>query len=162
MIVQITEPALGVGRRLRILTQPSYPRGDGFTYCKDSRSKTSTNNIAMHIKCNQLKATGAFAKCIEPRSNCFPEAYLRSSKRRISINYDALNEWELLNSPRECPDIIHQSLSKEGPPGSPRNAAYHIHFHNQRIVPSLIRLVDDLTGKEAGQENQNIGDKKCH
>jgi len=30
---------------------------------------------------------------------------------------------------------------------------------NQRIVPSLIRLADDLTGKEAGQET-NIGDKK--
>ena len=29
----------------------------------------------------------------------------------------------------------------------------------QRIVPSLIRLADDLTGKEAGQE-ANIGDKK--
>ena len=30
---------------------------------------------------------------------------------------------------------------------------------NQRIVPSLIRLADDLTGKEAGWET-NIGDKK--
>jgi len=30
---------------------------------------------------------------------------------------------------------------------------------NQRIVPSLIRLADDLTGKEAGQE-ANIGDKQ--
>lgn len=29
---------------------------------------------------------------------------------------------------------------------------------NQRIVPSLIRLADDLTGKEAGWET-NIGDK---
>ena len=159
MIVQRTEPALGVGRRLRTLPQPSCPPGGGFTHSDSCNSQTSTSYMSMRYNCSKLKATGAFAKCIEPPSTCFPEAYLRSSNRRISINYDALNEWEFLNSPRECPDIIHQSLLKGSPPGSPRNAAYRIHFHNQRIVPSLIRLVDDLTGKEAGRE-ANIGDKQ--
>ena len=34
-----------------------------------------------------------------------------------------------------------------------------LNIFNQRIVPSLIRLADDLTSKEAGWET-NIGDKQ--
>ena len=157
MIVQRTEPALGVGRRLRILPQPSYPRGDGFTYCKDSRSKTSTNNIAMHIKCNQLRDYDAFTECIKPSSNYSPKAYSRSISQRISINYDALTEWESSPFPRRYPNSIHQPFSTGSPPGPPKCFS-HIHFHKPRIVPSLIRLADDLTGMEAGWETK-IGDK---
>ena len=158
MIVQRTEPALGVGRRLRILPQPSCPRGDSFTQNDSCSSQTSTNYMAMRINDNHLRANGAFVRCIEPPSNCFPEAYFRSKIRRISIKYDALNEWESFHFHWRCPDVIHQSLPIGNPLGSSRNAN-RIHFHNQRIVPSLIRLADDLTGKEAGWE-ANIGDKK--
>ena len=151
MIVQRTEPALGVGRRLRILTQPSYPRGDGFTYCKDSRSKTSTNNIAMHIKCNQLRDYDEFVRCIKP------PLFSSASSRWISINYDALREWESSPFSRRYPNSIHQPFSTGSPPGLPKCFS-HIHFHKPRIVPSLIRLADDLTSMEAGWET-NIGDK---
>jgi hypothetical protein len=45
-----------------------------------------------------------------------------------------------------------------GPPGDPSRNLIHRIF-NQRIVPSLIRLVGDPSGKEAGWET-NIGDTK--
>jgi len=157
VIVQITEPALGVGRRLRILTQPSCPQGGGFTHNDSCNSQTSTNYMSMHYNCSQLKATGAFAKCIEPTSICFPKASSRSISQRISFNYDALTEWESSPFPRRYPNSIHQPFSTGSPPGPPKCFS-HIHFHNQGIVPSLIRLADDLTGKEAGWET-NIGDK---
>ena len=41
----------------------------------------------------------------------------------------------------------------------PLPARHRLKFHNQRIVPSLIRLVGDPSGKEAGWET-NIGDTK--
>ena len=111
----------------------------------------------MRINGNSLEANGVFAGCIEPPSNCFPEAYSRSKIRRISIKNDALKEGDSSPSPRRCPDLIHQSSSTASPPGPPKYFI-RIQFHNQRIVPSLIRLVDDLTGMEAGWETK-IGDK---
>ena len=158
MIVQRTEPALGVGKRLRILPQPSCPPGGKFTFHINSRSQPSTNYMLMRINSISLEANGVFAGCIEAPSNCFPEAYSRSSNRRINIKHDALTEWESSPSPRRCPDPIHQSFSTGSPPGPPKYFI-RIQFHNQRIVPSLIRLMDDLTGKEAGWE-ANIGDKQ--
>ena len=151
MIVQKAEPALGVGRRLRILPQPSCPPGDGFTYCKGSRSKTSTNYNTMHIKRNQLGGYDAFVRCIKP------PLYSSASNRRISIKHDALMEWESSPLPRRYPSLIHQSLFKGSPPDRSQNSN-RIHFYKPRIVPSLIRLADDLTGKEAGWETK-IGDK---
>ena len=158
MIVQRTEPALGVGRRLRTLPQPSCPPGGGFTHSDSCNSQTSTSYMSMRYNCSKLKATGAFAKCIEPPSNCFPEAYSRSKIGQISIKDDAFKEWESFPSPRRYTDSVHSSFSTGSPPG-PSKYFIRIYFHNQRIVPSLIRLADDLTGKEAGQE-ANIGDKK--
>ena len=158
MNIQKTESALGIGRRLRILPQPSCPPGAEFT-CKCSGcSQSSTNYMTMRDKHNQLRDNSKFLRSIEPLSNCFPEAYLMSSNQRISIKGDVLNERESFLFTRRCPDLIHQSLWMCSPLGSPRNAN-RIHLYNQRIVPSLIRLVDDLTGKEAGWET-NIGDKK--
>ena len=151
MIVQNTEPALGVGGSLRILPQPCCPQCDGFTYCKGSKPKTSTNHMTMHIKRNELRDYNAFIGCIKP------PLYSSTSSRWNSINYDAFIEWESFPFPRRYPGLIHQSLSKGSPPGRPRNSN-RIHFHKPRIVPSLIRLADDLTGKEAGQETK-IGDK---
>ena len=158
MNIQKTESVLGVGRRLRILPQPSCPPGAEFT-CKGSGcSQSCTNYITMRDKHNQLRDTSKFLRSIEPPSNCFSEAYLMSSNQRISIKGDALNEREYFLFTRRYPDLIHQSLWMCSPLGSPRNAS-RVHLYNQRIVPSLIRLVDDLTGKEAGWET-NIGDKK--
>ena len=151
MIVQKTEPTLGTGRRLPILPQPSCPPGGGLTYYDSSRSKTSTNYMTMRYKNNQLRVHDAFMWLIETPPVCSSEAYLRASGWLISINFDAYNEWESLNYPREYPDLIYQSLTLGSPPVSPRNSN-RIQFQNQRIVPSLIRLADDLTGKEAGQE----------
>ena len=158
MIAPRTEPTLGLGRKLRIRPQPSCPPGDGFTQNDSCSSQTSTNYMDMCTNDNQLRANGAFMDCIEPPSNCFPEAYSRSRNRRINIKNDALTEWESSPSPRRCPDLIHQSFSTASPPGPPKYFI-RIQFHNQRIVPSLIRLADDLTSKEAGRET-NIGDKK--
>ena len=157
MIVQRTEPALGVGRRLRILPQPSCPPSDGFTHNDSYSSQTSTNYMAMRINDNQFRDDGAFRGCIEPPSNCFPETYSRSKIGQISIKDDAFKEWESFPSPRRYTDSVHSSFSTGSPPG-PSKYFIRIYFHNQRIVPSLIRLADDLTGKEAGQETQ-IGDK---
>ena len=158
MIVQKTEPTLGTGRRLPILPQPSCPLGGGLTHYNRSRSKTSTNHMNMHTKCKRLAVYDALMWFIETPPGCSSEAYSRASGWLISINCDAYNEWESLNYPREYPDLIYQSLTLGSPPVSPRNSN-RIQFQNQRIVPSLIRLVDDLTGKEVGWET-NIGDKK--
>ena len=158
MIVQKTEPTLGTGRRLPILPQPSCPPGGGLTYYDSSRSKTSTNYMTMRYKNNQLRFDDALMWFIETPPGCSSEAYPRASGWLISINFDAYNEWESLNYPREYPDFLHQSLFKGSPLSRPLNSN-RIHLYNQRIVPSLIRLADDLAGKEAGQE-ANIGDKK--
>ena len=158
MIIQKTEPVLGIGRRLRILPQPPFPPGDEII-CKDSRcSQYSTNYMTMRDKHDQLGDTGKLLRSIKPSSNCFSEAYLMSSRQRISIKGDDLNERESFHFTRRYPELIHQSLWVGTPLRSLRNTN-RIHLSNQRIVPSLIRLADDLTGKEAGQET-NIGDKK--
>ena len=107
--------------------------------------------MTMRYKNNQLRFDDAFMWLIETPPGCSSEAYPRASGWLISINFDAYNEWESLNYPREYPDLIYQSLTLVSPPVSPRNSN-RIQFQNQRIVPSLIRLADDLTGKEAGQE----------
>ena len=141
-----------MGRRLRILPQPSSPPVGGLTYYDSSRSKASTNHMTMHTKCKRLTVYDAFVRYNKPTFHSSEHS------RWISINCDAFNEWESLNYPREYPDFLHQSLFKGSPLSRPRNSN-RIHLYNQRIVPSLIRLADDLAGKEAGQE-ANIGDKK--
>ena len=141
-----------MGRRLRILPQPSSPPVGGLTYYDSSRSKTSTNYMTMHTKCKRLTVYDAFVRYNKPTFHSSEHS------RRNSIKYDAFIEWESFLFPRRYPSLIHKSLWMWSPPGSPSNSN-RIHLYNQRIVPSLIRLADDLAGKEAGQE-ANIGDKK--
>jgi hypothetical protein len=112
----------------------------------------------MRDKHDRLGDTSKLLRSIEPSSNYFSEAYLTSSSQRISIKGDDLNERESFHFTRRYPDLIRQSLLMGTPLGSLRNAN-RIHLYNQRIVPSLIRLADDLTGKEAGWET-TIGDKQ--
>jgi hypothetical protein len=136
-----------------------------FLYDRIFKYGTSTYEY-ISINCIQLYICALYIVIIKGIINCI-NLSVSVVIGFIRYSFRCFEEWycfDLLNSfhfgyPLVCmPALPCRTFRVLTTPGMPP-LRYLLSIHTRRIVPSLIRLVGDPFGKEAGRET-NIGDTK--
>jgi hypothetical protein len=141
--------------------QQSFSLPDGMhaqhSSCKHSRMECSN----MHVKDtytshNQSDVSMKLSDCLASHESSCPPTRLG---RRGRSRYGGIPATPVpKHSKFRPPDKRIQFNRMNGSPGDPPGSCMHT-FTNERIVPSLTRLVGDPYGKEANRET-TIGDTK--
>ena len=125
--------------------------------CEHARPKCSTMHAkATYISRIQSDASMKLSYCLVTYESSYPPTRLGSIGR---THYGGTSATPVpKHSKFRPPDKRIQFNRMNGSPGDPPGSYMHT-FTNERIVPSLTRLVGDPYGKEANRET-TIGDTK--
>ena len=128
-----------------------------FSSCEHTRMECSTTHIKdTYTSLNQGSASMKLSYCLPTYESIYPPTRLGSIGR---THYGGTSATPVpKHSKFRPPDKRIQFNRMNGSPGDPPGSCMHT-FTNERIVPSLTRLVGDPFGKEADRET-TIGDTK--
>ena len=129
--------------------------------CEHARPKCSTMHAkATYISRIQSDASMKLSYCLVTYESSYPPTRLGSIGR---THYGGTSATPVPKySKFRPPDKRIQFNRMNGSPGDPPGSCMHT-FTNERIVPSLTRLVGDPYGKEANRETTTIRRYKiCH
>ena len=125
--------------------------------CEHARPKCSTmHSKTTYISRIQSNASMKLSYCLVTYESSYPPTRLGRIGRTPCVGIPSTQVPKL--SQFRLPDKRIQFNRMNGPPGDPPGSCMHT-FTNERIVPSLTRLVGDPCGKEANRET-TIGDTK--
>jgi len=128
-----------------------------FSSCEHTKMECSTMHLkATHTSHDQSGASMKLSYCLVTYESSYPPTRLGSIGR---THYGGTSATPVpKHSKFRPPDKRIQFNRMNGSPGDPPGSCMHT-FTNERIVPSLTRLVGDPFGKEADRET-TIGDTK--